>query len=43
MIVLITSAKIGMLEFSRKYGISIIFKYDFNCDNQGVLTLFESI
>ena len=32
-----------MLVFSRRYGISIIFKYDFDCGNWGVSTLSESI
>ena len=43
MIVLTTSAIIGVLVFSRRYGIPIIFKYDFYCGNRGVSTLSKSI
>ena len=43
MIVSTTSAIIGMLVFSRRYKMPIIFKYNFNCGNQGVLTLSELI
>ena len=42
-IVSTTSAEIGVLVFSKRYGISIIFKYDFDCGNWGVSTLSESI
>jgi len=40
---LTTSAIIDILVFSRRYEILIIFKYDFDCSNQGVLTLSEPI
>ena len=43
MIVWTTFAEIGVLVFSRRYGISIIFKYDFDYNRQGVLTLSKSI
>jgi len=43
MIVSTTSIIIGVLVLSRRYGIPIIFKYNFDCGNQGVLTLSESI
>ena len=43
MIISTISVKIGVLVFSKRYRISIIFKYDSNCDNQGVLTLSELI
>ena len=41
MIVWTTFAEIGVLVFSKRYGISIIFKYNFDCGRQGVLTLSE--
>ena len=43
MIISIISAVIGVLVFSKRYGIPMIFKYDFYCGNWGVLTLSESI
>ena len=43
LIVLKISAVISVLVFSRQHRIPIIFKYDFNCGNQGVSTLSESI